>query len=860
MRKLLAAIAAAVLCASMITVGQSQLEIEIPQLWFVELSSPPTADGTAAAALEREEASFHAAAADAGIKYSEGRHFRSLWNGLTVRASVTDMSKIRSLSGVQAVYPVTKVHPAQDVEQPPDSVADLVTALSMTGADIAQSELGLTGRGVRVAVIDSGIDYDHPDLGGCFGPGCRVAKGFDLVGDAFNANDASPVPTPDPFPDDCGGHGTHVSGIIGANGTIKGVAPGVTFHAYRVFGCNGPTTSDILLAAMEMALDDRADVLNMSLGAALQWPQFPSAQAANRLVRRGMTVVAAIGNEGALGLYSAAAPGVGKDVIGVASFNNTHANLASFTVSPGNQRVGYVTAAGAPPPPFVGTFPIRSTGTPASVADACAPLPAGSLNGSIALIRRGTCTFYQKASNAQTAGAVGVVLYNNAAGRVSPTVAGVPPITIPVVSILAADGVAIHNTPSASLTWTEEIVSEPQPSGGLISSFSSWGLAADLSFKPDLGAPGGSVRSTLPIEQGSFGNISGTSMASPHVAGAVALLLEARPHTQPDEVQARLQNSAQPHLWFGNPGLGFLDNVHRQGAGMLTIHNAIEADAIVTPSSLALGELETTAPARKLLHIAAPDSGSEGWSHRKRGNRDDEDGTLTYTFGHEPALATGPNTFVPSFVAAFATVEFSSPTVTLGGHGWFENDAWVVASITRPTAASAKLFGGYITLTPDDGGPVLRVPYTGYNGDYQEIVALTPTPAGFPWLAKLVGTSLVNQPAGAVYTLQGNDLPFIILHLNHQVRGLTMEVIDVATGKSLNFASDDDYLGRNSSATSAFLFAWDGTTTKRPGGKAKAVPNGTYRIELSALKALGNPKNPAHTERWTSPNIAIARP
>ena len=114
------------------------------------------------------------------------------------------------------------------------------------------------------------------------------------------------------------------------------------------------------------------------------------------------------------------------------------------------------------------------------------------------------------------------------------------------------------------------------------------------------------MRSTIPIEQGSFGNVSGTSMASPHVAGAVALLLEARPDTEPAEVQARLQNSAQPHLWWGDPTLGFLDNVHRQGAGMLTIDDAIEADAVVTPSSLALGELETTGPASRLLHIGGP--------------------------------------------------------------------------------------------------------------------------------------------------------------------------------------------------------------------------------------------------------------
>src|SRR5204862_58319 len=83
---------------------------------------------------------------------------------------------------------------------------------------VPHSDLGLTGRGVRVAVMDTGIDFDHPDLGGCFGRGCRVEKGYDFVGDAFNGDDLSPIVAPDPIPDDCNGHGTHVAGIIGAHG------------------------------------------------------------------------------------------------------------------------------------------------------------------------------------------------------------------------------------------------------------------------------------------------------------------------------------------------------------------------------------------------------------------------------------------------------------------------------------------------------------------------------------------------------------------------------------------------------------------------------------------------------------------
>ena len=129
---------------------------------------------------------------------------------------------------------------------------------------------------------------------------------------------------------------------------------------------------------------------------------------------------------------------------------------------------------------------------------------------------------------------------------------------------------------------------------------------------------------------------------------------------------------------------------------------------------------------------------------------------------------------------------FSAPSVTLGGQRGHGDDAATIAvTITPPADTAHALFGGYIVFTPSDGGTVLRVPYAGYNGDYQAIVALTPTPFGFPWLAKLVGPNLVNQPDGAAFTLVGDDVPFILFHLDHQVRKLKMEVINLVTGESV---------------------------------------------------------------------------
>jgi len=826
------------------------------RLWFVELKNAPVSEGGTSGDIQNEKQSFRGSAQSSGISFRERFSYEDLFNGISIEINPADLGKLIALGNVKAVYPVTKY--SIPITQPVEP--ELATALAMTGADIAHSELGLTGAGVKVGIIDTGIDFNHPDLGGGFGPGFRVAKGFDFVGDAFDADLGTP-PVPDPIPDDCNGHGTHVAGIVGANGGVVGVAPGVTFGAYRVFGCNGSTSSEIIIAALERALRDRMDIVNMSLGAAFLWPQTPEALAADRLVNRGVVVVASIGNNGANGLYSAGAPGVGSKVIGVASFDNTHITLPYFTISPDGTKIGYSAADGAPAPPTSGSSPMAKTGTPTSTADACTALTAGSLTGKVALIRRGTCSFYMKSRNAQLAGAIGVVIYNNVAGRLSITVAGTPPVAIPVATISAAEGVLINNglaTGPVTMTWTNQILSSPNATGGLISSFSSYGLSPDLALKPDIGAPGGFIRSTFPLELGGYATLSGTSMSSPHVAGAVALLLQARPHTSPKDVNAILQNSAEPRPWSGNPGLGVLEVVHRQGAGLLHIDRAILATSSIEPGKLSLGESES-GPAVRTLTI-----------HNNSQNK------VTYTLSHAPALGTGPDTFAPSFVSGFAAVTFTKNSVVVPAG----ESAEVKVTITaNPALADHSLYGGYIVFTANTGA-VYRVPYSGFKGDYQSIQVLVPTPAGFPWLARLV-MGFVNQPNGGSFTLVGGDIPFFLVHLHHQSRRLTMDVFDARTGKAFGRFEDDSFVQRNSAATSFFVFLWDGTTTR--GKKTEAVPNGSYVVKLTIRKAVdlnadnqGDDRredkedkpdskdddgdNPANFESWTSPVITILRP
>jgi minor extracellular serine protease Vpr len=891
-------------------------------LYFVELASPPTEDGTPLATTQREKREFRAEVQGSGLDIEERISFNTLFNGMSVEATEKESLALEKLGTVAAVWPVLTVSIPQTRQANPD----LATAIKMTGADVAQNTLGLSGDGVHVAVMDTGVDYDHASLGGTNTdndpnsddatlngfPNSRVIKGWDFVGNAFNADEASPdynpVAVADPDPDDCNGHGTHVAGIIGANGAVTGVAPDVKLGSYRVFGCDGSTTSDIMLQAMERARKDKMDILNMSIGSRFQtWAQYPTAAAADRLVDKGVIVVASIGNSGASGVYSAGAPGVGRDVIGVASIDNSHVQARGFTISPDNQPMAYSDSVSSsqtipdpPDPPTSGTFEIKETAEAAAVGpvppntypggttfpDGCSAFPAGFFAGKVALIRRGTCAFTLKAQNAEAAGAVAVVLYNHTPGGLTPIVAGTPnQVGIPVVMVTKENGELIHNRLASgpvSLTW-HALVTVQNPTGGLISRFSSYGLTAELDVKPDVAAPGGFIRSTWPLEAGGFNTISGTSMSSPHVAGAVALILEAHAQARDEDdedddddghggldaedVRTLLQNSANPVDWFGAPGIGFLESVHSQGAGMIDIVESVQATTTIEPSKLALGE-------------------SSGPKTRRITLRNSSSSPVTYTLGNEGAVGTSGTFPTLGFWLNFATASFSrhgSPVteVTVPARRKVRLDVTFTDSTDPDEAEPNSVYGGFLTFT--GGGHTYRVPYAGFLGDYQSLKILEPAgvsaanPQGiFPTIGRLVGplsaTDLtpVHTPvaAGHVFNMQSGNVPYVLAHFAHQVRTVRIDLYSATTNQLVGEAVADEFRERNSRRTGTtndtdsdvyMPFALDGTVKKNK-NKRTTVADGSYFVKLSLLKALGDSRNPAHWETWTSQPFTIDRP
>lgn len=852
------------------------------RLWFVELPGKTVADGATVAAVQAEQTKFRTAARAAGVTFTERRSFNTLFNGLSIDVSPANRAKLAKLAGVKALYPVDIVQ----APQPTVSAAtpDMVAALSATGANIAQNTLGLTGAGIRVGIIDSGIEIDHPAFGGTGVPGttpfpnARIVGGWDFVGDAYNAAGTTPgelTPVPDARPQDCalsgnspitptssasGGHGTHVAGIVGANGGgILGVAPQASLSMYRVFGCYGSTSSDIIIDAMERALADGMHVVNLSLGARAQWPQYPTSQASARLAKKGVVMVNSAGNNGPGGsapdaLYAAGAPGVAEGAIGVASFDNSQ---RSFEVA--GTPYGFTSATASPNAPTSGTATLARVGSPAAIGDACEALPAGSLANRVVLVMRGVCGFYNKALNVQNAGGIGMVLYNNTAGAISPTVAGAETITIPVVAITQAQGQTLDAmilAGTTTLTWTNSYVGYPYGTGGLMSGFSSYGLAPDLSFKPQLGAPGGGIVSTYPLGLGGTASLSGTSMSAPHVAGLAALVLQAVPtaalgrtsalvsRNAPPQINmlTRLMNTAKPKLWSGNPDLGYLEPAFRQGAGMADVVAAVQSQQFVVPGQIAAGESEA-GPTSQRLTI-----------------RNDAAVPVTYTLGNTGSISTGPNVAgasswnIGNFYLSPASVAFSSSTVTVPAKGMATVDATITVN---PAALPARgLYGGYITLTPTGAGTPLVVPYAGLAGDYQSTPILNPTANGFPWLTWLDGTTYRRCAANGActFSMASGGIPYVLLSLQHQARTLTLEAFDAATGVSRGVISEDHYTTRNTTPTGWWAFSWDGTTS------LGVQPSGSYVIRVSALKPLGDASNPAHTETWTSPTFTINRP
>jgi subtilisin family serine protease len=352
-------------------------------------------------------------------------------------------------------------------------------------------------------------------------------------------------------------------------------------------------------------------------------------------------------------------------------------------------------------------------------------------------------------------------LFDDTPGPFAPVVVEAGNQGIPVVGISEDDGLLIRDRLGAGpvdITWTDGVVHEPTSTGRGISDFSSYGLSPDLSLKPDLAAPGGWVRSTYPLEAGAYAVLSGTSMSSPHVAGACALLLQAKPRTPAQAVRSLLQNNADPERTFDPQGPFGPPPVIHQGAGLLQIDAAILATTTIEPAKIAVGE-SSAGPVTQTLAI-----------------KNNGTAAVTYDLSFVNALSVDGVSAPVTFVGPDATVTFSANPLSVAVGG----TATVAATINPASFPELGQYGGYIRFTPQGGGKVHHVPFAGFVGSYSSIQVLT---GGFPVLARLTGCLPLTGctfdalNSGATFDLSAdiNQTPYFRVHLEHQVLELSLE-------------------------------------------------------------------------------------
>ena len=687
-------------------------------------------------------------AAGATVLYSLQR----VYNGTAIYLDdPAKIDAIRALPGVKAVH-VLPIH-----------TPDTDTSVPFIGVPGVWETYGLTGEDITIAIIDTGIDYLHLGFGGDPSlypsqdptqintdgvpfPTAKVIAGYDLVGENYDASgeEGSPIPAPDDDPTDCYGHGSHVAGIAAAYGVYDdagtpttfygpwdssiysaydwivapGVAPEAKLVALKVFGCAGSTA--VVPQALEMAVDpngdgdfsDHYDVINMSLGAIYGSPDDIDVVVTDNAALAGVIVAASAGNSADVYFITGSPASAVRAISTAASADD---GLFALALRDGD-GVDYlaIPASFGPPVTTTITAPLEQ---PSGNPNGCTAGDfTGFTPGNIALIDRGACPFVDKVKNAQNAGAVAAVV-TNVTTNIPFSMGGTDPtITIPSVMISGDDGWTIK----AKLPTTGTL--DPSltiPLVDTLASFSSRGprRGHPVMLKPDITTPGSSITSVSSAYDGS-GNqisgpavnpgaealtISGTSMAAPHTAGAMALLREAHPTWTVEELKALAMNTAlhDIDLLPGWPKVG----PGRVGAGRIDVGAALNTEVIAYNGSDA-GAVSVA------FDFDVP--GTNKGSVSKQLFITNKGGvTQTYTLSLDKVVdAPGlkvklspVNISVPAYTTVAVTV-----TVQYDGAAMLKT---CDASIDPPAGVRHCLNedSGYIVLTHTEGGQMLRVPY-----------------------------------------------------------------------------------------------------------------------------------------------------
>jgi lactocepin len=767
------------------------------------------------------------------------------------------------------------------------------SALEMIEAPKAWEEFGVKGEGMLVSIIDTGINPKHPDLS----PPRDKRLAQQKTGSAqkvipgYNWADRNQVT------EDVGEsqHGVHVAGIVAANGKVKGVAPEAQLLSQKVFSNyqgEVPGLSESILFAINDSIAKKADVINLSLGSSAGYVDDTNTEqyAVKRAVDNGVIVVAAAGNDSYFGSDKVKAqnpdvsmigsPGLAPDAFAVASANATTLAGYSFRVDgvANLERVVYLhghVANGTALNPLhalIRPYPLIYMGK-GKKEDYNV-----SVKGKVVLLERGEISFDEKLRLAKEAGAAGAIIYNNQAGPL--IISADNAKNIPAVSILKQMGeelaAALKRGKKVTVTFDGQYAQNPMPypNGGTISAFSSWGPTPDLQFKPEITAPGGGILST--VRESDYAVKSGTSMATPHVAGGMALMKQAyrkqgrnlQGRELVETLKAAAMNTAQPIL---NPSeiasasegsrSGVLPYSPRvQGAGMLQIAKAIQTPVIITDrrgkAGVSLGEIGVSTTFS--LYV-----------DNKFGQK-----PVTYQIKDEFGVMTdlkrdGIN-LLTSAPLTGAKLQLSAQQVTVAPG----QRAEVKVTLHIPKEAPRNSFAeGYIAFQPTDAGlPVLRVPYYGFFGDWDEPRVMDPpmweeasqekrTGVKTTWYhdkendkwkyRDYLGVTGVNEDGGVqvdpgkiAFSPNGDghyDVAAPSITFLRNAKQVTVDVLDM-NGKLVRSLARDEKvtkfdqsrLGTPYYYTEREEWSWDGKMYSMAKGEYVPVPDGAYQFVVRA--------------------------
>ena len=660
------------------------------------------------------------------------RFFQGI-NGFSVSSKYMNLEEIKALPGV------INVHIARQYE------LHMQYSVPIIGLD-STWQSNKKGQGTVVAVLDTGIYWSHKDFAQApVSPkftesqmaamlaktdfddkvlSAKVIAGWDF---ADLDNDVKPDFSK-PHGDD---HGSHVAGTVLANGEIKGVAPEAQLLVAKVFSCERRTAfTDDIIAGINWSVQMGADVINMSLGstAAFVEPDGPYEVAITAANNAGVVVAVSAGNSNIstgsmlplainpdIGLVGS--PSLSSGSISVASFENTH--VTAFTIELGDGTKAIFSPGGIDP------IGLLSSTVPyayeyAGLGGDASYFNHADFNGKIALIMRGRYAFTQKILAAQAAGAIGVIVFNDAArGDALVNMASDPAITIPSLFIGHTDGVNMRDeVNNRTVLFSGEVVSQPNPNADRMSGFTSWGLTPNLDFKPEITAPGGNIWSTMSFDK--YASMSGTSMAAPHMAGTSALMgqvLNERGYTGLNRswmTQVLTMNTATPIVDIDSTFNTYI-SPRRQGAGLLQVDKALATPAYVF-------NLENSEPSIALREIG------NATSFRLR--------LMTLNTAtlpvHYEVYATVLTNKIEGALLSTEMVPVNGAVLTSGGAD--------ITTVTRTVYAGAgstnlnftldlsnadinhnSFVEGFIEFRPGSGNPdipALSIPFVGFYGDW----------------------------------------------------------------------------------------------------------------------------------------------